>query len=201
MYTDEKTVDLFKDYVDEVIVREPKEFIFLADLKFDVAEILDGELLITDGDLIFKKELNIPKNTDIGFEVGIEKVKDVVNGYKDILLEEGIAEYVPCWKHSNQASINLGLMYFNNDTIKKELIQEFRKTQDFFVNTIEPKYNFNKKNIQFSACASQMLVKQFFIDKGTEPFIFDTDDRYSFLHLGGKRKDLLYNEFKSTKLI
>ena len=57
MYTDEKTVDIFKDYVDEVIVRKPKEFIFLADLKFDIAEILDGEFLITDGDLIFKKEL------------------------------------------------------------------------------------------------------------------------------------------------
>ena len=30
IYTDEENVDIFKDIVDEVIVREPKPFIFLA---------------------------------------------------------------------------------------------------------------------------------------------------------------------------
>lgn len=201
IYTDNENVHIFKDYVDEVIVREPKEFVFLADLKFDAAELLNGEFLITDGDMIFDKEMIIPSNTEIGFELGIDKVKDTVSSYKEILIKEGITKYVPCWKHVNESSINLGLMYFNNDTIKRELIEEFRKTQDFFVKYVEPKYGFNKNNIQFSACASQMLVKQFFIDKGIEPYLFKTDNFDKLVHLGGKGKDMLYNEFKSTNLI
>ena len=201
IYTDEENVDLFKPYVDEVIIREKKEFIFLADLKFDIAELLDGEVLITDGDMIFDKEMFIPGNTDIGFELQIEKVKDTVKGFKKILIDEGISQYVPCWKHNNSSSINLGLMYFNNDSLKVELINEYRKTQDFFMKYIEPKYKFIKNNIQFSACASQMLVKQFFIDKGRDPYLFKTDNFDKLVHLGGKGKDMLFEDYKIKKLI
>lgn len=201
LYTDEENISMFKDYVDEIIVREPKEFIFLADLKFDVAELLDGEFLIIDGDMLLKGELIIPENTDIGFELNIDEVKDTVKMYKDVLIKEGITKYVPCWSHDNVSSINLGLMYFNNDSLKHELIEEFRKTQKFFMEYIEPKYKFNKKQLQFSACGSQMLVKQFFIDKGIEPYVFKSNNFDKLVHLGGKGKDMLYNEFKSTKLI
>jgi hypothetical protein len=190
IYTDEKNTDLFKDIVDEVIIRKPKPFIFLADLKFEVAGLLDGEMLITDGDIFFKKELKIPTGTQIGFEIEIGDVLSLIAGWKDILIVNGIEQTVPCWGIENRSAINLGLMYFNDNVIKDNLLAEYKKTQEFYVEHIEPVYKFNKDDKQFSACASQMLVKQFLLDQKINPYFFNkvNSNNLSYKHYASTAK-------------
>lgn len=198
IYTDKETVNIFEDLVDQVIIRPKKEFIFLADLKFDVAEKLNGEFLISDGDLFINEVLDIP-DCDLAFEYeGV--VKPQVREYKRILLEEGIENSVPIWSTVNSNYYNLGLMYFNNDYIKDKLLEEFRLTQKFFVNYIEPKYEYNKKKKQFSACGSQMLVKQFALNNECKigEIAYYNDEKY--IHYNNKRKLELVEEF-GKKLI
>ena len=193
IYTDEDTAHLFSDIVDTVLIRERKEFIFLADLKFDVAEILTGEFLITDGDLFIESELKIP-DCDMAFE-HINTVNKTVSNYKQILLEEGIVDYAPIWQTQNESSSNLGLMYFNNDTAKEELIKEYRKTQKFYINKIEPKYEFNKKNKQFSACGSQMLVQQFSLNSDYNVAYLTADNEHRYKHYNSRKKMDFNKEF------
>ena len=198
IYTDKETVNIFEDIVDQVIIRPKKEFIFLADLKFDVAEILNGEFIISDGDLFINEVLDIP-DCDLAFEYeGV--VKPQVKEYKRILLEEGIENSIPIWSTINSNYYNLGLMYFNNDSIKDKLLEQFRLTQKFFVNYIEPKYKFNENKKQFSACGSQMLVKQFALNSECKvgEFVFHNDKKY--IHFNNKRKLELVTEF-NKKLI
>ena len=48
-----------------------------------------------------------------------------------IILQHGIVSEVPIWNIENSSSINLGLMYFNDDKLKNKLINEYKKTQKF----------------------------------------------------------------------
>ena len=57
VFTDDYNFSLFKDLDVELIPAPKKDFIFLDDLKFDAAEIIDGEFIISDGDLFIKEEL------------------------------------------------------------------------------------------------------------------------------------------------
>lgn len=196
MYTDEETVHLFVDIVDKVIVREKKEFIFLADLKFDIAEKTDGEFIVTDGDIFIDQILNIPPNVDMAFEFK-GTAEPVVQKYKSILLKEGIGKRVAIWETENNEFWNLGLMYFNNDAYKNKLINEYRKTQNFYIENIEPVYKFIEKNKQFSACASQMLIQQFNLNTGCKIGDFSTS---MYRHYGNKSKMELYKTY-NFKLI
>tara|TARA_B110000902_G_C14228345_1_gene557906 strand:- start:663 stop:1382 length:720 start_codon:yes stop_codon:yes gene_type:complete len=187
IYTDEDTVGLFEGIVDQVIVREKKDFIFLADLKFDIAEKMNGEFIVSDGDLFINKPLLIPFNVDMAFEYK-SKVEDIVYGFKEVLLKENIHKNIPIWATPNKQSWNLGLMYFNNNKLKNKLIEEYRKTQSFFIEKIEPKYRYNKNNKQFSACASQMLVEQFNLNNNCKIGEFGELNGDKYVHYGNKRK-------------
>lgn len=193
MYTEEENFHLFTDLVDALIPREKKPFTFLADLKFDVAELMSGEFLISDGDLFIEKELKFKVKPKIGFEVKVQKDHPTVLGYKQILIDEGITKIQPFWNIENNSSINLGLMYFNDDKIKDDYIKEFRKVQIFYNNYIEPKYKFNEKGLQFSTCGSQMFSMQYFLDKGIKPHYFNPEANIT--HLAAERKDKLLSEF------
>ncbi len=193
IYTDADTAHLFSDIVDTVIIRERKDFIFLADLKFDIAEILTGEFIISDGDLFINSELTLPE-CDMAFE-HFGPVGDTVSNYKKILLDEGIVDYVPIWGSDNEQYSNLGLMYFNNDTAKEELIKEYRKTQKFYIKNIEPKYGFNKRNKQFSACGSQMLVQQFKLNSNYNVKYLIGDNYTKYIHYNNRNKMKLNKEF------
>jgi hypothetical protein len=198
LYTDSESKDLFKDIVDEVIIREPKPFVFLADLKFEIAELLQGEFLITDGDLFFKNKLKIPTGNKIGFELEIKKVRPKVQGWKELLIQHGIVSEVPIWNIENSSSINLGLMYFNDDKLKNKLINEYRKTQKFYTDYIEPVYKFNEKDIQFSACGSQMLVKQFLLNENITPYLFMEGKTSDFTHYSSSSKGRYLQLFYET---
>lgn len=187
IYTDEDTVDLFKDIVDEVIIRDKNKFIFLADLKFDVAEKINGEFIISDGDLMINKPLTLPTDVDMAFEYR-GQASNIVKGYKNVLLQEGIGTKVPIWNTPNDSYWNLGLMYFNNDILKSKLIKEYRETQSFYMEKIEPKYKYNKKNKQFSACASQMLVEQFNLNNNCKIGEFGELNGDKYVHYGNKGK-------------
>ena len=199
IYTDKENVGLFKDIVDKIIIREKKDFIFLADLKFDVSELLQGEFLILDGDLIINKPLIIPP-CDFAFEYQ-GKIKPKVKELHNILLSEGVSDKVPVWGTNNDYYYNLGLMYFNNDLLKEKLLYEYRSTQNYFIEHIEPKYGFNKRNIQFSACGSQILVKQFELNNECNIEELKHDNVDSFTHYGHLKKLDLMNEFRPNKLI
>lgn len=199
IYTDEENINLFKDLVDEVIIRPKKPFIFLADLKLEVAGVLNDEFLITDGDIIFNKPVPIPKNIDLGFEVLIDNVGPLISSWKEILLDNNIDKKVPLWKIPNQSAVNLGLMYFNNDKIKNKLLKEYKKTQTFYIENIEPKYKFNKKDIQFSACGAQMLFQQFLLNENLNPYYFSKDnvDNCNFTHFSSTTKNQLMKEYRA----
>ena len=89
-------------------------------------------------------------------------------------------------------------MYFNNDSLKAELIKEYRKTQDFFMKYIEPKYKFIKNNIQFSACDSQMLVKQFLLNENITPYLFMEGKTNDFVHYSSSSKIKYLQLFNET---
>ena len=182
MYTEEENFPIFTDLVDAFIPREKKPFTFLADLKFDVAELMSGEFLVSDGDLFIHNELVLKDNPRV-----LE--------YKRILIQNGITDIQPYWNIENKSSINLGLMYFNDDKIKDEYISEFRKVQRFFNQHIEPRYKFNEKNIQFSACGSQMFSMQYFLSKDIKPFYFLHHEENNVTHLAAQRKDELIQQY------
>tara|TARA_B100000524_G_scaffold347344_1_gene249146 strand:+ start:166 stop:906 length:741 start_codon:yes stop_codon:yes gene_type:complete len=195
IYTEEENFPIFTDLVDAFIPREKKPFTFLADLKFDVAELMSGEFLISDGDLFLHNELFLNNKPKVGFEVKIDKDHPRVLEYKKILLENGIADIQPFWNIENKSSINLGLMYFNDDKIKNDYVKEFRKVQRFYNEHIEPRYKFNQRNIQFSACGSQMFSMQYFLSKKIEPYYFLHYKENTVTHLAAHRKDNLIEEY------
>ena len=81
-------------------------------------------------------------------------------------------------------------MYFNDNVIKDNLLAEYKKTQEFYVEHIEPVYKFNKDDKQFSACASQMLVKQFLLDQKISPYFFNkvNSNNLSYKHYASTAK-------------
>tara|TARA_E500000331_G_scaffold335808_1_gene362326 strand:- start:1124 stop:1858 length:735 start_codon:yes stop_codon:yes gene_type:complete len=193
VYTEEENFSIFSDLGVSFIPLKKKPFTFLADLKFDIADQLSGEFLISDGDLFIEKELEFKVKPKIGFEVKVQKDHPIVLEYKQILIDQGITKIQPFWNIENNSSINLGLMYFNDDKIKDDYIKEFRKVQTFYNNYIEPKYKFNEKGLQFSACGSQMFSMQYFLNKGIKPHYFIPGANIT--HLAAERKDKLLSEF------
>lgn len=198
IYTDEESKDIFKDYVDEVKIIEPRKFVFLADLKFYVLEKEQGEFCCIDGDLFLKEDLNIPQNTDVAFELTF--IDHKVFQYSEIFEKHGIQKIIPYWGNT-EYSINLGLMYFNNDELKDELVSEFKKVQKFYIEEIEPIYKFNEKGKQVSICGSQYLTSQFFKNKGIIPEYFNdgNEDFEKFFHIGGPKKMFYHREYLRTQ--
>jgi len=197
IYTDEESKDIFKDYVDEVKIIEPREFIFLADLKFYVLEKEQGEFCCIDGDLFLKRDLEIPPS-DIGFE--LEFKDSIALEYSEIFVKHGIHKIIPYWG-LNKFSINLGLMYFNNDEIKNELVSEFKKVQKFYLKKIEPTYNYNQEGKQVSVCGSQYFTSQFLEHRGIKPDFFnDGNENFEkFFHIGGPKKMFYHREYLRTQ--
>ena len=197
IYTDEQSKDTFKDYVDEVKIIEPREFVFLADLKFYVLEKEQGEFCCIDGDLFLKRDLEIP-SSDFGFE--LEFKDQFALEYSKVFIHHGIHNVIPYWG-LNKLSINLGLMYFNNDEIKNELVSEFKKVQKFYLDKIEPIYNYNEHGKQVSICGSQYFTSQFLQHRGIKPdfFNYGNDNFEKFFHIGGPRKLFYYREYMRTK--
>ena len=72
--------------------------------------------------------INIPQNTDVAFELTF--IDHKVFEYSEIFEKHGIEKIIPYWGNTDY-SINLGLMYFNNDELKNELVSEFKKVQKF----------------------------------------------------------------------
>lgn len=191
IYTDAESKDVFSDIVDEVIIRDPKPFILLDDLKFEIVRKLKGEFLICDGDLFIDEPLNIPTNVDMAFEYkGL--AESIILKWKNVLLDEGIVEKVPIWGLDNKSYWNLGLMYFNNDKAKNDLADEYFKTQQFYSKNIDPKYQYNKNNVMFSACAAQMLIEQFNL---SYPYKIGDFKDSIYRHYGNQKKLDLYKEF------
>ena len=197
IYTDEESKDIFKDYVDEVKIIEPREFVFLADLKFYVLEKEQGEFCCIDGDLFLKRDLEIPPS-DFGFE--LEFKDQYALEYSKIFVKHGIHNVIPYWG-LNKLSINLGLMYFNNDEIKNELVLEFKKVQKFYLEKIEPIYNYNEHGKQVSVCGSQYFTSQFLEHRGIKPDFFNdgNEDFEKFFHIGGPKKMFYHREYIRTK--
>ena len=92
-------------------------------------------------------------------------------------------------------------MYFNNDEIKNELVSEFKKVQKFYLEEIEPIYNYNQYGKQVSICGSQYFTSQFFEHKGITPDFFNNgnDNFEKFFHIGGPRKMFYHREYMRTK--
>jgi len=200
VYTEEENFPIFSDLGVSFIPRKKKPFTFLADLKFDIADQLSGEFLISDGDLFIEKELELKVKPKIAFEGIVEKDHPNVLKFKQILIDKGITKIQPYWNIENNSSINLGLMYFNDDKIKDDYIKEFRKVQIFYNHYIEPEYKFNEKGIQFSTCGSQMFSMQYFLEKDITPHYFIPEANIT--HLAAERKNRLLSEFsKNTKTI
>lgn len=198
IYTDEESKDIFKEYVDEVKIIEPREFVFLADLKFYVLEKEQGEFCCIDGDLFLKNDLEIPSNSNVAFELTF--IDYHVFQYSEIFEKHGIEKIIPYWGNTDY-SINLGLMYFNNDELKNELVSEFKKVQNFYIEEIEPIYKFNERGYQVSICGSQYFTSQFLEHRGIKPDFFnDGNDNFEkFFHIGGPRKMFYHREYMRTK--
>ena len=156
-----------------------------------------GEFCCIDGDLFLKRDLEIPPS-NFGFE--LEFKDEFALEYSKVFIHHGIHNVIPYWG-LNKLSINLGLMYFNNDEIKNELVSEFKKVQKFYLDKIEPIYNYNEHGKQVSICGSQYFTSQFFEHRGIKPDFFNdgNDDFEKFFHIGGPRKLFYYREYMRTK--
>jgi len=197
VFTDVYNFPLFQDFNVKLIPAPKKEFIFLDDLKFDAAETIDGEFIITDGDLFIKKELKVPSDFKIGFECKLE----CENTFKMKLLmqKEGIDNELNYWKGKSKFINNLGLMYFNDDSLKNKLIKEYRNTQLFFSSFIDKKYKINKREVLFGSAGCCMFTYQFLDSIDITPFYFLDNNFNNFDHLGGPRKLELLDQFSNLK--
>ena len=194
VFTDDYNFSIFDDLDVELIPAPKKEFIFLDDLKFDAADLIDGELIITDGDLFINKELIVPSNSSIGFECKLE-CEDTFE-MKLLMQKEGIDKELNYWKGKSKFINNLGLMYFNDDLLKNELIKEYRNTQLFFSLFVDKKYKINKREVLFGSAGCCMFTYQFLDSIDITPFYFLDNNFNNFDHLGGPRKLELLDEFK-----
>jgi len=195
IYTDEYNFKIFEDLDVNLIKAREKEFIFLDDLKMDAADAVDGEFIIIDGDLFLKNELIIPSNKKIGFEVKVDSLPTLQQ--KIILQKEGIVNQSKYWDGDNQSINNVGLIYFNDDKLKADIVGEYRKLQKFFVDKIDKKYKINENEILFSSVACCMLTYQYLEYINEKPFYFLPDNDGNFEHLGFARKFKYLKEFQN----
>ena len=196
VFTDEYNFPLFNDLDVELIPAPKKEFIFLDDLKFDAAEIIDGEFIITDGDLFIKEELIVPPDYKIGFEVKIECNHTYL--LKEMMQNEGIGNELEYWKGDNKNINNLGLMYFNDNLLKSELIKEYRNTQLFFSLFVDKKYKINEREVLFGSAGCCMFTYQFLKSKNIPTFYFVDNNLNKYDHLGGPRKLQYLDEYYNS---
>lgn len=195
IYTDEYNFKIFDDLDVNLIKAEEKEFVFLDDLKFDAAEVIDGEFIITDGDLFIKNELIIPSNKKIGFEVKVDSLPTLKQ--KLILQKEGICSKLKYWEGNNKSLNNLGLIYFNDDILKNNIIQEYRNTQTFFSTYVDDKYKINKNELLYGSVGCCMFTYQYLEYINENPFYFLPDNDGNFEHLGFARKFKYLKELKN----
>lgn len=193
VFTDDYNFSLFSDLDVELIQAPKKDFIFLDDLKFDAAEAIDGEFIITDGDLFIKEELTIPKDYKVGFELKVD-CKPCLDS-KMLMQKEGIGDILPYWKGNNSFINNLGLMYFNDDTLKKDIVNEYRNTQSFFTEYIDKKYKINERDVLFGGTGCCMFLYQYLTSRNIPTFYFIDDNFGKFNHLGALRKLEFLDEF------
>ena len=193
VFTDLYNFPLFDDLDVELIPAPKKDFIFLDDLKFDAVEAINGEFIITDGDLFIKDKLTIPPDSKIGFECKLEC--EYTFKMKLLMQKEGIDKELEYWKGESKFINNLGLMYFNDDSLKNELIKEYRNTQLFFSLFVDKKYKINKKEVLFGSAGCCMFTHQFLESVEVKPFYFIDNNFDKFDHLGEKRKLSLVEHF------
>ena len=196
VFTDKYNFKLFEDLDVKLIPAPKKDFIFLDDLKFDAAEIIEGEFIITDGDLFIKEELKIPSDYKIGFECRLQC--NYTYKQKVIMQNEGIGEKLDYWKGDNKYINNLGLMYFNDDLLKNELIKEYRNTQLFFSLFIDKKYKINEKDLLYGSVGCCMFTYEYLKDKNIPTFYFAENILNKYNHLGGEKKLIYLKEYYKT---
>ena len=114
---------------------------------------------------------------------------------KLLMQKEGIDKELEYWKGESKFINNLGLMYFNDDSLKNELIKEYRNTQLFFSLFVDKKYKINKKEVLFGSAGCCMFTHQFLESVEVKPFYFIDNNFDKFDHLGEKRKLSLVEHF------
>jgi len=196
IYTQEKYVDVFNQYVDRVEIFRDLEYVFLNDAKWYAVEKEENAIII-DGDLFLTEELIIPSDMSLGFEVTFEFTSNIAF-YSNIFLKHGIKEYIPYWQ-VGLPSINTGLMYINDSVIKKDLLLEYNKVREFFKNNIEKESRLKNKTKQPSITGSQYFLSQYLIHNKVNYFNFSALNK--FQHYFGEKKLPLLAQYIKSKTI
>lgn len=128
VYTDQNSIDFFKNLVDEINVVDNYENSILWDyLKIKVLEEREGDFCLIDGDVILRKKL--PEFTaDITFdtyEIGNwgKEYKDPVNKLTNI----DISKCIEIWDNLKKPVINCGILSIKNKSHRLEYVNLWKK--------------------------------------------------------------------------
>lgn len=128
VYTDQNSVDFFKNLVDEVHVVDDYENSILWDyLKIKVLDEREGDYCLIDGDVILRKKL--PEFTaDITFdtyEIGNwgREYKNPVNELTSI----GIGDCIEIWDNLKKPVINCGILSIKNKKDREDYVNLWKK--------------------------------------------------------------------------
>lgn len=199
IYTTETMFDFFKDKVDEVKLL-PKDFdyVFLGDLKYHVIEMETEPFILIDGDLFLENKLEISDDCEIAVECKINQVSEHLIYFNECFVKEGICDIIPYWTNI-LSSYNLGLIYVNTSKYKTILCNDFKKIKKFYNEIIEPKYNFDKKNLQPSISGVQYFFYLFCIVNNLN--VEEINKKNKFIHLSSHKKLLFKSKSNIKKII
>lgn len=128
IYCDQASVKYFDGLIDEIVVREGYNNSKLWDcLKIKVLEERNDDFCLIDGDLILNQRLP-DYNADVLFER-----YETINwswGYEPtikFLTDKNVLSIIPEWKSERIPVMNVGLLSFRNDDLKKKYVESWNK--------------------------------------------------------------------------
>jgi hypothetical protein len=133
--------DSLKDLIDEYVDITNEEFILTDDLKIYIHSKEDLDCITFDGDIILENALTLPVDCDMIYErkgiVIASKVKTKFKKYLDIFKNYDIESVIPEFNYCTNYACNVGILKFNNQTLKDIFIKKYYIFREFYFKYID----------------------------------------------------------------
>lgn len=176
------SLNYLKGYYDEFVDVSDKNFILTDDLKIYIHTVEPCNSVTIDGDIILYDKLTIDYNKDISIEKFEPARNPKSRGIKKTLknFDRYDLSDVKYYSPTNDKILNVGILRFRNEEIKKYFIDGYYNFREYYLKNIEPKedlmrrervcvvlcqFYFNciavNNNISIEACNETNLYKHY----------------------------------------
>lgn len=136
-----------KDYIDNFVSIENKDFILTDDLKMFIHSNEDLNCVTIDGDVILESKLNLPTDCDVLFETKLFNSKnEKFKRYMDIFKKYDIENNIKYFDYNGLHASNVGILKFNTQSSKDILLKAYYDFRKYYLETIEPIENLTDWN-------------------------------------------------------